>query len=550
MKQLTILAVLISMTALSGCASKIESSQLDYDNGIAYKHDSTTPFTGIAHFDGKPEVVAQVERLLRDPAPLYSNGNVAWTDHCDIHFTNGVIEGHVACFQRNGDQALSFDIHSGRIDGEAIEYNRDGSKAFDFHWRDGALEGDQTVYAHEGNYAVHSWHVEGGHKRGKEIRRYSDGDDLAEGTWGEDGQFTGILLMPADFKLYTLKDGVKDGPFKTLDTDDPSLKRIAVEGSYRNDQVDGTWTYHGRVAMGAARNQLIAARPSEGFRRLTDIREGETVMVTWKEGTPSGPFTIDDKDHHILLAFNVDDGEITAPIKRFDPSSGKTWAIADASIFAALNQVSNGDHPALRAMNSVPLGPHNGAAIQQAMDAVTQERSAQRARIEFVLDPIHHPDPTATPTAAQPSTSSSLPSAGTNSSLSAPDVPGAQTPIHATTEAPAPAQAGTGMPVPTQIAGKEAHPIPMDPNQGAIDFTSGPFPISNVERNADNLPIYEVECNNDTCVGPTGEAKGSEKEIASQLPFLPKALLNGHGYVCHAVCWDKDRHLIAANPAK
>jgi hypothetical protein len=95
-----------------------------------------------------------------------------------------------------------------------------------------------------------------------------------------------------------------------------------------------------------------------------------------------------------------------------------------------------------------------------------------------------------------------------------------------------------------------AHPIPFDKDQGALDFLSEPFPISNMVRNADNLPIYRIECNNGTCVGPTGEPVGSERDVASEMPILPKELTVGHGYICHEVCWDKDGNIIGANPMK
>ena len=93
-----------------------------------------------------------------------------------------------------------------------------------------------------------------------------------------------------------------------------------------------------------------------------------------------------------------------------------------------------------------------------------------------------------------------------------------------------------------------AHSIPKDTTQGAIDFLTGPYPIGNAQRNADDLPIYLVECNNGNCYGPTGEPVGTEKEVAAQLPLLPTSLMSGHGYHCHYVCWDHDNNVIAANP--
>lgn len=94
-----------------------------------------------------------------------------------------------------------------------------------------------------------------------------------------------------------------------------------------------------------------------------------------------------------------------------------------------------------------------------------------------------------------------------------------------------------------------AHAFPFDANQGAIDFLTEPFPVSNVERNKDNLPIYLIECNHhDQCVGPQGEAIGSAEEVAHDMPTLPKSLLVGHGYTCHDVCYDAGDHIVGSNP--
>ena len=412
MKHLHCAAALMAAALLSGCgSSRIDAGQLDYDNGVAYKHGSTEPFTGIVHFDERPDVAVQVELLLRDPAPLYTNQNIASVDSCDVTFKNGIMEGHVACLQRDGGKALSFDLHRGHLDGEAIEYNRDGSKAFDFNWSDGALRGDQAVYSSDGRHVVHAWTVDNGHKRGKEVRRYSNGDELAEGTWSDEGKFTGTMFMPNDSTIYTFKDGIKEGSFKQLDTKDPSLKRVALEGSYSDGQRDGTWTYHGRVP----RDEFVSDSRSTGLPQLLAVAQEDSATVTWKQGALSGPVKIYDKDQHVLLAFTVADGEIAAPIVRTDPESGKTFTITDTTILAALNYHSNGENPYLAAMASTTSGPRGQAAEQQAMAAVTQERDARTARIAYVLDPVHNPDPTKVvgtqaPTPSQPPSASPAPS--------------------------------------------------------------------------------------------------------------------------------------------
>lgn len=423
MKHVHCVAAFMIVALLSGCgSSRIEEGQLDYDNGTAYQHGSNTPFTGIVHFDESPIVADQVVRTLHDPAPLYANMIRVPIDNCDVAFKSGTIEGHVACIQRNGDKALSFDIHHGRLDGAAMEYHPGGSKAFDFHWSDGALQGDQTVYSPDGRYVVHEWHVDNGHKRGKEVRRYSNGDDLAEGTWSDEGKFNGTMFVPDDSAVYTFKDGVKEGDFRQLDTEDPSLKRVAVEGSYSHGQRDGVWTYHGKEAMGHAGNQLSSVIRGTGFPQLMAIPMGDTATVTWKDGALSGPVKIYDKDQHVLLAFTMANGEVAAPIVRTDPESGKTFTITDATILAALNYQSNGENPYLAAMSSTTSGPRGVAAEQQAMDAVKQKENARTARIAYVLDPVHNPDPTKAP-AVQAPAPSQPPSASPASSTSSPAAP-------------------------------------------------------------------------------------------------------------------------------
>ena len=420
MKHLHCAAALMAAALLSGCgSSRIDAGQLDYDNGTAYQHGSNTPFTGIVHFDENPNVAEQVELLLRDPTPMYVNQNIASTDSCDVAFKDGIMEGHVACLQRNGDKSLSFDLHRGHINGEAIEYNQGGGKAFDFHWSDGALQGDQAVYSHDGKQVVHEWHVDHGHKRGKEVRRYSDGDDLAEGTWSDDGKFTGTMFMPNDSTIYTFKDGVREGDFTQLDTKDPSLKRVALEGSYSDGQRDGAWTYHGRVP----RDEFVSDSRSTGLPQLLAVAQEDSATVTWKHGVLSGPIKIYDKDQCVLLTFTMADGKIAAPIVRTDPESGKTFTITDATILAALNYQSNGENPYLAAMASTTSGPRGQAAEQQAMAAVTQERDARMARIAYVLDPVHNPDPTKV-VATQAPTPSQPPSASPAPSASSPAVPG------------------------------------------------------------------------------------------------------------------------------
>lgn len=401
MKYVHCVAAFMTVALLSACgSSRIDSGQLDYDNGVAYKHGSTEPFTGIVHFDEPPTAAEEVVQTLRDPTPLYANMIRVPMDNCDVAFKNGAMEGHVACFQRNGGKALSFDLHHDRLNGESVEYHPDSSKALDFHWSDGALQGDQAVYSADGRYVVHEWNVDNGHKRGKEVRRYSNGDDLAEGSWSDEGKFTGTMFVPDDSAIYTFKSGVKEGDFKQLDTKDPNLKRVAVEGSYSNGQKDGVWTFYGKEAIGHAENQFASTTHSPGLPRLMAIPRGDRATVTWKDGVLSGPVKIFDKDQHVLLAFPMANGEVTAPIVRTDLVSGKSFTLSGDAPIRAMNA------PDVRG-SSMPDSSCLGPMLRQQTPVgvtyvfnyycnVGYTRShlseLRSATINHILDPLKFPD--------------------------------------------------------------------------------------------------------------------------------------------------------------
>ncbi|EIL97353.1 hypothetical protein [Rhodanobacter sp. 115] len=242
--------------------------------------------------------------------------------------------------------------------------------------------------------------MDNGHKRGKEVRRYSNGDELAEGTWSDEGKFTGTLFVPDDAAIYTFKDGVKDGDFKQLDTQDPSLKRVAVEGSYRNGQKDGMWTFHGKEAMGHAGHQFASTPHSPGLIDLMAVPQGDSATVTWKDGVLSGPVKILDKDQHVLLAFAMANGEVMAPIVRTDPASGQSFTLSGD---AAIRVINAADVRGSSMPDPSCLGP---MLRQQTPGGVTYVfndycnvsysrihlSDLRSATIHHLLDPVKFPD--------------------------------------------------------------------------------------------------------------------------------------------------------------
>lgn len=307
----------ISTALLVGCGhSNVSSRQLDYDNGLAYLHGQTEPFSGTAHYDSVP---GYIQRALMDMS-LHSPGfnSTIYAQECDVAFEKGKEEGDVRCMTREGQKALTLAIHHDRFDGEAVAYNKDGDKLSITHWKDGTREGDQTFYSADGKYVVHSYTVEDGHKRGKEVWRAQNGDDLSEGSWGSDGKFDGSILENPSFDQYyvitTYDDGIKDGPYYWIFL--LNSRTPTVEGRYKDGKKVGTWTYHASVSpypMAAFDNTMMGSPLSRAFHELTSPDGAVTKTLTYDNDILSGPVTVSDKDDNVLTSFSVEDAKIKGP---------------------------------------------------------------------------------------------------------------------------------------------------------------------------------------------------------------------------------------------
>lgn len=390
MKYLKIFAVMITVTAMSGCgSSKVLSGQLDYDNEIAYKHGSKDPFNGVAIYNEVPDIVS---RYSIDVAGLSINRVMMTASReCDIHFKNGVVEGAVDCFDEEGKKNYHFTIHNGRYDGESDFYLR-GKLLNAFNWKDGALDGLQRNYSDDGKYVIHEWTVKDGHKVGKEVRRTSDGDDLAEGEWGDDGKFTGTMFFQdADAPaIYTLKDGVKDGPFKKLDTRNyTDLKHSLVEGSFQNGVADGTLTFY---QIGYFEQFCLGGKLTlGGFGQLLKITGIKSLETQWSNGAMQGEIKGLDEDKQALITFHFQDGQIVPPVVRFDPATGKTFTFTDVATISALNGVNPFASRDPNTVLGAVRGPHEEAAAAGAADqrqqSASQVAAENEARIQSVMNP-------------------------------------------------------------------------------------------------------------------------------------------------------------------
>ncbi len=427
MKHLKACAALSVVAALAGCTSRIPSGQLDFDNGVAYKHGSNTPYSGIADFDTMPDFAGDISFDTNLDEHNYLN--IGAIDHCAVSFKDGAVEGNTTCYHRDGKKALFFTLHHGRLDGKAIRYNRDGDTIFDTLWRDGALAGKQRIYSPDGKYLIHVWTVRDGHKRGEEVRQTDTGDDLADGTWSDEGKFTGTLLYTKLNTVFTLKDGVKDGVFRAFT--DLGDDKVLVEGNYEKGLPSGKWTFYGQNAFSTyMKSNLNVGDPgyNGASHALTNLDAIRTLEVHWEAGHLEGRVRGYDQDKNQILAYDMKDGQITAPVERDDPSSGKKFVITNPAIIAALNYT----RPASEANQwGSPLydqgymlrHPREKASLLRQQEAKQQAETLRNQEIAYVLDPVHNPLPAPAP---EPAPSTGEPP--TDSTAAAPPAPSAPMP--------------------------------------------------------------------------------------------------------------------------
>lgn len=91
-----------------------------------------------------------------------------------------------------------------------------------------------------------------------------------------------------------------------------------------------------------------------------------------------------------------------------------------------------------------------------------------------------------------------------------------------------------GQPV-TDALAKAGRPAP-----GTVDDATFPFPVASGRKSPDGYPIYLIECSDltKTCVGPTGQAIGSLKQVAASITPIRNSDVMNPQYHCALLCTD------------
>lgn len=87
-----------------------------------------------------------------------------------------------------------------------------------------------------------------------------------------------------------------------------------------------------------------------------------------------------------------------------------------------------------------------------------------------------------------------------------------------------------------------------NPDTGALDVDTFPFPVEGSAKTPDGYPIYAIECDRATnqCVGPTGHPIGSIEDVAKTItPIRNTDVLNPR-FTCFQICYDAMQNLVGA----
>ncbi|MEW9572256.1 hypothetical protein ABQJ54_10885 [Rhodanobacter sp. Si-c] len=277
MKRLTGLVLLVSAALLGGCGGeKLDARQLDWSNGLAYKHGDTEPFTGTVAFnDELPNNAIAFWRAHAMPT-THMQAQDALTG-CTETFVKGLAEGDVHCEGVTGKQALTFRIKNEAVEGEAeIDYPNSGDRALELNFSAGVLDGRQRIWS-------------------------SHGEKIMDATYANNAPVDG-QVYGGDGSVVHYKDGKLNGPAVYFDRYN---KGPQSEGQYVDGARDGEW----QDANSSGNRIFQAIITSQPTPALPDnYRWGVYSLKShWDHGSPRGEVQGFDKDGQLIFDWTLTD---------------------------------------------------------------------------------------------------------------------------------------------------------------------------------------------------------------------------------------------------
>lgn len=294
-------------SAIAACGGQsIDARQLDFNNGLVYKHGSTTPFTGTVLF--KDSIPEELVEYWANNVDVYRVGTAqnALTG-CTAHYTNGVIDGSTECEGTGGKTVLTVSFSNEKYDGVSKIYNpQTGSLYKVIPWQAGVLNGEEKIYWLDTGKPNWDGNLSGG---------ALDGSVKA---WDHDG----TLITDAMYSNGSLESGL----VTKLGQDGSLISR----GSYSNGKRDGKWEDWGGEVYGQIYN-LVDKTVGKAFGNNSAdaifASDNYRMQTDWTNGTLHGLVTDYDKNGNVVFAVGIENAALNGPATFYPSASNKPIAM-------------------------------------------------------------------------------------------------------------------------------------------------------------------------------------------------------------------------------
>lgn len=329
----TLISIALVCGLLTACGQEIlDSRQIDNNGGLAYKHGSNDPYTGVIEF--KDTIPTDLEEYWKtNVASVPGHPTEQVLSGCQERYVKGLPDGDAWCDGTGGHKAFEFHYTNKQFDGPSKLYNADtGDLIKDQSWSEGKLDGTVKTYTYDGKQllaqvdwkegvpdgVVKEWNIQG-----EQITDaiYKAGQ-VDSGKWGTDD---GSAKTSTEYN-----DGKPNGKFLKLSKQGDVLQK----GQYVDGLSEGTWEYRGEDTG------FIIAKLSDSFLvfpiNLDALGKAVLIDSHWSHGKVDGEMRGWDKDGKPMFDFHLINGLLDGPNQTVAQPSGpmKTFAIKAGQLVA------------------------------------------------------------------------------------------------------------------------------------------------------------------------------------------------------------------------
>lgn len=286
--------------SLTGCSSeKIDSRQLDLNNGLVYKHGSDNPFTGEVVFkDSMPNELAAYWNNQIDNVVISGPAAQNIISDCTVHYTAGLIDGHSTCTDQKGNVILELNYKNQAYDGVSKLSNPDtGNVVAYLPWKNGKWNGKLKVFTWNGKLVVN------------------------DATWKDGSIDSGKIINQTG--EYEYEDGKKNGPARLI-----GGNSVIATGSYKDDQRDGAWVDSGTGAHYESWLDTLERTNAALYGILLNISK---IDSSWVNGKLEGKISFYGQNNTLLADASASNGVIVPGSMHVYPINGSNAGAPQAA---------------------------------------------------------------------------------------------------------------------------------------------------------------------------------------------------------------------------